>query len=53
MKSTAIIDGKLHGLFFLISLDFKFTAVKINESGTTTKTDQKNNYFFPCISKLC
>ena len=27
--STAIIDAKLYGLFFLISLDFNFTAVQI------------------------
>ena len=29
--STIIIDAKLYGLFFLISLDFNFPAVKINE----------------------
>ena len=27
--STDIIDAKLYGLFFLISLDFNFTAVQI------------------------
>ena len=26
------VDAKLYGLFFLISLDFNFSAVKINEA---------------------
>ena len=30
--STTIIDARLYGLFFVISLDFNFAAVNINEA---------------------
>ena len=30
--STTIIDARLYGLFFVISLDFNFAAVNIDEA---------------------